>query len=88
MKFQNNPQHRRVLVSELLGFCYNVGEWNFPDAPLRGLYYRNSVYQGVIGMESFAPWLERLEKQMNERVFEPVPLDHFAVWVAKLKPMI
>jgi hypothetical protein len=51
------------------GFCFNVGEWNFPDAPLRGLYYRSCVYQGVIEMESFAPWLERLEKQVNERVW-------------------
>src|SRR6202140_1850067 len=48
------------------GFCFNAGEWNFPDAPLRGLYARNRVYQGVTGMESFAPWLERLEKQMTE----------------------
>jgi hypothetical protein len=40
------------------GFCCNAGEWNFPDAPLRGLYARNRVYQGVTGMESFAPWLE------------------------------
>src|SRR6266404_8623598 len=23
------------------GFCFNAGEWNFPDAPLRGLYARN-----------------------------------------------
>src|SRR5215467_10891230 len=52
------------------GFCFNAGEWNFPDAPLRGLYARNRVYQGVIGMESFAPWLERLEKQMTERVLD------------------
>ena len=50
------------------GFCFNAGEWNFPDAPLRGLYARNRVYQGVFGMESFAPWLERLEKQISERV--------------------
>ncbi len=47
------------------GFCFNVGEWNFPDAPLRGLYARNRVYQGVIGMESFGPWIERLEKQIT-----------------------
>src|SRR5438552_10370170 len=26
------------------GFCFNAGEWNFPDAPLRGLYARNRVY--------------------------------------------
>jgi HipA-like protein len=50
------------------GFCFNAGEWNFPDAPLRGLYSRNRVYHGVIGIGSFAPWVERLEKQMTERV--------------------
>jgi hypothetical protein len=44
------------------GFCFSAGEWNYPDAPLRGLYARNRVYEGVTGMESFAPWLERLEK--------------------------
>lgn len=50
------------------GFCFNAGEWNFQDAPLRGLYARNRVYRGVFGMESFAPWIERLEKHMTERV--------------------
>lgn len=58
--------YHAVMIDQ--GFCFNAGEWNFPDAPLRGLYARNRVYQGVIGMESFAPWLERLEKQINERV--------------------
>jgi hypothetical protein len=54
------------------GFCFNAGEWNFPDAPLRGLYARNRVYQGVTGMESFAPWLGRLEKQMTERALDDI----------------
>jgi HipA-like kinase len=54
------------------GFCFNAGEWNFPDAPLRGLYARNRVYEGVTGRESFAPWLERLEKRMTERVFDEI----------------
>jgi hypothetical protein len=48
------------------GFCFNAGEWDFPDAPLRGLYARHRVYQGVTGMESFEPWLDRLEKHMTE----------------------
>jgi HipA-like protein len=52
------------------GFCFNAGEWNFPDAPLRGLYARNRVYQGVTGMESFAPWIARLDKNMTERVLD------------------
>ena len=50
------------------GFCFNAGEWNFPDAPLRGLYARSRVYDGVTGMDSFGPWLERLEKRITEKV--------------------
>jgi len=48
------------------GFCFNAGEWDFPDAPLRGLYMRHRVYQSVAGMEAFEPWLERLEKRITE----------------------
>ncbi len=48
------------------GFCFNAGEWDFPDAPLRGLYARHRVYQGVAGMDSFEPWLDRLEKRITE----------------------
>jgi hypothetical protein len=50
------------------GFCFNAGEWDFPDAPLRGLYARQRVYQGVSGMEDFEPWLARLETRITERV--------------------
>jgi hypothetical protein len=50
------------------GFCFNAGEWDFPDAPLRGLYTRHRVYQGVASMETFDPWLARLENQITERV--------------------
>jgi hypothetical protein len=50
------------------GFCFNAGEWDFPDAPLRGLYMRQRVYQNVGGMDAFEPWLSRLENQITERV--------------------
>lgn len=50
------------------GFCFNAGEWDFPDAPLRGLYARHRVYQDVRGMDSFEPWLGRLEKHFTEAV--------------------
>jgi len=50
------------------GFCFNAGEWDFPDAPLRGLYARHRVYDGVRGMEAFEPWLARLENRITERV--------------------
>jgi hypothetical protein len=43
------------------GYCFNAGEWSFPDSPLRGVYPRNQVYAGVRGWESFEPWLSRIE---------------------------
>src|ERR1044071_5558897 len=115
VKFQNNPQHLRVLANELLatrlpesmlpkvknlaafagmlvadkwlgnangrqavfwkksnarkytatfidqGYCFNAGEWTFPDSALRGVYARNFVYQQITGWESFEPWLSRVE---------------------------
>jgi len=44
------------------GYCFNAGEWTFPDAPLRGVYLRNEVYEWIRGWESFEPWLSRLEQ--------------------------
>ena len=58
--------YKTVMIDQ--GFCFNAGEWNFPDAPLRGLYARSRVYEGVTGMDSFGPWLERLEKRVTEKV--------------------
>jgi len=43
------------------GFCFNDGDWTFPDSPLRGLYPRRLVYEKVRGMESFEPFLSRIE---------------------------
>src|SRR5579864_396154 len=44
------------------GYCFNAGEWSFPDLPLQGIYYRNYVYQQVTGWESFEPTLSRAEQ--------------------------
>jgi HipA-like kinase len=43
------------------GFCFNDGEWNFPDSPIRGIYPRRLVYEGVRGFQSFEPFLSRVE---------------------------
>ncbi len=44
------------------GYCLNANEWSFPDAPLRGVYARNCVYEGVTGWDSFEPVLTRAEE--------------------------
>jgi hypothetical protein len=44
------------------GYCFNAGEWDFPDSPLRGTYARNSVYEGVTDWQSFEPTLSWIEQ--------------------------
>ena len=56
----NDGRYRALFIDH--GFCFNAGEWNFPDAPLRGIYSRGMVYERVRGMEAFEPWIARLEK--------------------------
>ena len=51
------------------GYCFNAGEWTFPDYPLRGVYARNEVYEGVRGWESFEPWLSQIEKMEEDVVW-------------------
>lgn len=54
------------------GLCFNNQEWNFPDAPLRGVYAWNRVYAGVTGWESFEPWLSRLEGMTEQSLLRAV----------------
>ena len=70
--------YRALMIDQ--GFCFNAGEWDFPDAPLRGLYARTRVYQGVTGVESFEPWLERLEAGIGERILEEIAGEVPAEW--------
>ncbi|MGA9571100.1 MAG: HipA family kinase [Candidatus Acidiferrales bacterium] len=58
------------------GFCFNAAEWNFPDAPLRGLYARHRVYESVRGMDSFEAWIarvERIEETALEEICAQIP---------------
>lgn len=54
------------------GFCFNAGEWDFPDGALRGLYSRNCVYTGVTGIRSFEPWLERVRSGITEKMLDSI----------------
>jgi hypothetical protein len=53
-------KYRATFIDQ--GYCFNAGEWTFPDSPLRGVFLRNSVYARVTGWESFEPWLSRVEE--------------------------
>ena len=60
--FERKARERRYRATFIdQGFCFNAGDWTFPDSPLRGVYARNSVYARVTGWSSFEPWLSRVE---------------------------
>jgi len=50
------------------GFCFNGREWNFPDKPRRNLYDRKVVYEQVRGFETFEPWLDVLESEIDAQL--------------------
>ena len=58
-------KYKAVMIDQ--GFCFNAGDWNFPDAPLRGRYCRTCVYDGINGIDDFEPWLSKLENQIDEQ---------------------
>ena len=65
---QRERRYRAVFID--YGYCFHAGEWRFEDLTLRGVYYRNDVYRGVEGWESFEPWLTRLETMAPEIVWD------------------
>jgi hypothetical protein len=73
------------------GFCFNAGEWTFPDSPLRGVYARNSVYALVTGWHSFDPWLTRIEQMDASKLWaiaEEVPPEWYGGDTAELEHLI
>jgi hypothetical protein len=75
--FERKPRERKyraVFIDQ--GFCFNAGEWTFPDSPLRGVFARNQVYRGVRGWKSFDPWLSRIEAFSGDalwKIAEEIP---------------
>ena len=75
--FERRPRekkYRAVFIDQ--GFCFNAGEWTFPDSPLRGVFPRNQVYARVTGWPSFDPWLSRIEAFAADKLWaiaEQVP---------------
>jgi hypothetical protein len=64
---QRERRYSAVFID--FGYCFHAGEWRFEDAPLRGVYVRNTVYQEVKEWNSFEPWLTRMETMAAETVW-------------------
>ena len=87
--FERKARERKYKATFIdQGFCFNAGEWTFPDSPLRGVYARNSVYAGITGWRSFEPWLSRVEQMDADKLWaiaEAVPPDWYGGDLAELE---
>ena len=82
-------KYRATFIDQ--GFCFNGGDWTFPDSPLRGVYARNSVYARVTGWESFEPWLSRIEQMDAANLWaiaEVVPPEWYGGDVAAIERLV
>jgi len=69
--FHKRPRQKRYEATFIdQGYCFHAGDWDLKDAPLRGVYARNTVYGDVMGWGSFEPWLARLETLDPQAVWE------------------
>jgi hypothetical protein len=68
--FWKPPRRQRYTATFIdQGYCFNAGEWSFPDCPLRGVYANNCVYEGVTGWEAFEPALTRAEEMDSDAIW-------------------
>jgi HipA-like protein len=56
---RSSRRHRATFIDQ--GYCFNGGDWNFTDRPMRGIYPNRSVYRPVRGWGDFEPALGRAE---------------------------
>jgi hypothetical protein len=66
-KTQRSQRHTATFIDQ--GYCFNGGEWSFPDCPLRGVFANNRVYEGVAGWDAFEPALTRAEEMDSDTIW-------------------
>ena len=82
-------KYRATFIDQ--GFCFNAGEWSFPDSPLRGVYARNTAYARVTGWASFEPWLSRIEAMDADvlwKIAEEVPPEWYGGDLATIERLM
>jgi hypothetical protein len=103
VKFQNNPQHRRILVNELFGTRL-AARLGLPTASVAIIDVPQELFRLMPDLAMEHP-RQRIPCQsgpqfgsrypgdprrltLREVGIEPVAMESFGVWVAKLKPLL
>jgi HipA-like protein len=70
--------YRAMMIDN--GFCFNGGDWDFPNAPRCGLSARPSAYEAVRGMDSFEHWLQILDNVTGVHLLDGIADDIPREW--------
>ena len=64
--------NRMGLVALMIdnGYAFNGPQWDFPESPVQGMYFRKLVYDGVRNLDDFQPWLDRVRFFPEEYIDE------------------
>lgn len=69
--WRETPRTQRYTATFIdQGYCFNAGEWSFPDCPLRGVFANNCVYKDVRGWDAFEPALSRAERMDAHEIWQ------------------
>jgi hypothetical protein len=69
------------------GFCFNAGDWNFPDSPIRGLFANREVYSETNSIEQFGPWLNLVEEDFNGSILRKFATQIPKEWIDIDRPL-
>jgi len=62
------------------GYAFDGPNWDFPDSPIQGLYFRPLVYHHLRSLEDFEPWLSRA-RHCPEEVFDEILRSTPPAWI-------
>jgi hypothetical protein len=82
-------RYKAIFIDQ--GYCFNAGEWSFPDSPLRGVYARNPVYEHIKGWDAFEPALTRAEQMDIDQIWRiatEIPAEWYEFDTAGLNRLI
>jgi hypothetical protein len=74
--WREHKQRRYTAAFIDQGYCFNGGEWTFPDITLRGVYGKNEVYESVRGWASLGTSLgliEEMEPDIIRSIAQQIP---------------
>lgn len=69
------------------GFCFNAGDWNFPDSPIRGLFANREVYGETNSVSQFEPWLNLIEEDFDASALRGFAAQIPTEWIGIDKPL-